>query len=401
VKGPEPGKAFLHWPENEDEKRTIVSVRSFYLPKSNIATAKLMVEYQKNYISINMSRKNYPLMLLVLLSSLFACQQEDTDPVPDVSDIEVDVQLRRFERDLFSLDTNNMAAGLERLEAAYPEFSRIYFDEVLGAGNPRVAPQGREAFIKGFLQHPSVRFLYDTTMTVYPALDEIREAYGQAFRFFRYYFPEQPVPDVTTFISEYTVGVFIYGDNDLAVGLDFFLGSDFPYLQYLPNNPNFSAYLTRTFNRDHLVAKSLQPLIQDLNGRPGGDRLLDMMIHKGKELYLLDRLMPFAPDSVIMEVSGEQLGWLFDNELEMWAYFLKEDLLYSNEWQDIRKFVEYSPHSPGMPPEAPGRTANFIGWQIVREYMRRHPENSMQDLLELKDAQLILDQSRYKPKRNR
>lgn len=348
-----------------------------------------------------MSRKNYSLLLLLLFPFLYACQPDDSESVPDVSDIEIDVQLRRFEQDLFSLDTNNLATGLERLEAAYPAFSEIFFNQVLGSRNPEVAPQGHVAYVEGFLAHPSVRFLYDTTMAVYPTLEGVREEYEQAFRYFRHYFPDQPVPSVTTFLSEYTVGVFIYGANDLAVGLDFFLGSDFPYLRYLPNNPNFSAYLTRTFNRDHLVAKSLQPLVQDLNGRPVGDRLLDMMIHNGKELYLLDRLLPFKADSVIMEVTGQQMDWLLDNELEMWAYFLKEDLLYSNEWQDIRKFVEYSPHSPGMPPEAPGRTANFIGWRIVREYMRRHPEKTMQDLLTLKDSQQILDRSRYKPGRGR
>ena len=177
------------------------------------------------------------------------------------------------------------------------------------------------------------------------------------------------------------------------------MGADYPYLEFNPNNSNFSGYLTRTFNRDHLVAKSLKPLVQDLVGPPSKERMLDLMINNGKQLYVLDRLLPFAPDSVIMEVTGPQMEWLLGNEREMWAYFLKEDLLYSSTWQDIRKFVEYSPHSPGMPPEAPGRTANFVGWRIVREYMQRHPQASMEDLLAVEDAQELLDRSRYKPAR--
>lgn len=335
-------------------------------------------------------------MLLIGFSS---CQPDDQELVPDVSGIEVDVQIRRFEQDLFALDTNDLASGLAGLETKYPAFSRIYFDHIIASRNPDVAPEGHIAYMKGFLQHPAVRHLYDTTQVVYSNFVDIREQYRQAFQYLRHYFPSLPVPDVTTFISEYSVAAFIYDTTSLAVGLDFFLGEGYPYQLYNPNNSNFSAYLTRTFNRDHLVAKSLQPLVEDLLGPPAGARMLDLMIYNGKKLYLLDHLMPFVPDTVIMEVPTAQMEWLQSNELEMWAYFLSESLLYSSEWQNIRKFVENSPHSPGMPAEAPGRTANYVGWQIVKAYMRRHPEASVQDLIDLRDAQMLLDQSRYKPGR--
>lgn len=346
-----------------------------------------------------MKCKFYLFLLPLTAWSVFSCQPETGEPIPDVSGIEVTVELQRFEQDLFQLDTNDLAAGLERLERAYPTFSQLFFERILGSKNPAIAPQGHVAYVKGFLQHPSVRRLYDTTMVVYPELTAIRDQYREAFQFFRYYFPEEPLPTVTTFISEYSIGAFVYEGNALGVGLDFFLGADYPYLEFNPNNSNFSAYLTRTFNRDHLVAKSLKPLVQDLVGQPSKERMLDFMVNNGKQLYLLDRLLPFAPDSVIMEVTGPQMEWLLDNEREMWAYFLQEDLLYSSTWQDIRKFVEYSPHSPGMPPDAPGRTANFIGWRVVRAYMQRHPQASMEDLLAIEDAQELLDRSRYKPGR--
>ena len=346
-----------------------------------------------------MNRKKSCLFLLSATWFFFSCQPADREQAPDVSGIDVDIAMTRFERELFSLDTGDLAAGLEKLEAAHPEFSRIFFEHILASKDPRVAPEGHVAFVKGFLQHPAVRRLYDTCQVVFSDLGDLEEQYRQAFRYLKYYFPHLPTPDVTTFISEYTVGAFIYDSASLGVGLDFFLGADYPYARYNPDNSNFSAYLTRTFNRDHLVAKSLLPLVEDLLGPPGGDRLLDYMIYNGKKLCLLERLLPYAPDSVLLETTAAQTSWLYDNELEMWAYFLKEDLLYSSKWQDIRKFVEYSPHSPGMPPEAPGRTANFIGWRIAREFMRRHPTATPQDLIDQRDAQLILDQSRYKPRR--
>ncbi|MCB0684775.1 MAG: hypothetical protein KDC32_28235, partial [Saprospiraceae bacterium] len=166
-------------------------------------------------------------MLLVLL--LWQCQQEE--PIPDVSDIPVDLQLRRFEKDLFGIDTSRFAEGLSKLEEEYPEFGEIFFGQLLGSKDSVIAPEGHVAYVKGFVSSPFVRKLYDTCLIVYPDLEGYREDLTEAFRFFKYYFPDRQVPDVTTFLSEFTVANFIYGENSLATGLDFFLGPGFPYMR--------------------------------------------------------------------------------------------------------------------------------------------------------------------------
>lgn len=347
-----------------------------------------------------MSWKNELLFVLSLIALILnACAPDGRESIPDVSDIPVDIELRRFEQDLFSLDTTNISAGLAELRAAYPEFSQIFFGRILAADDPRYAPEGPEAFIAGFLQHAPARALYDTCMVLYRDMSDIEADFERAFQFYKYYFPDRETPDVTTFVSEYTIGSFIYNEQSLAVGLDFFLGAGYPYQRYNLGNPNFSEYLVRTFNKDHLVFKTLLPLVQDLTGEPQGGRLIDMMVNNGKQLYILDHLLPTTSDSVKLEMTPAQVEWLEDNEREIWAYFLKEDLLYSSRWQEVRKYVDYSPNSPGMPPEAPGRTANWIGWQIVQKYMQEFPGTTMEELLTLTDAQQILDKSRYIPRR--
>ncbi len=344
---------------------------------------------------------NNPLNLIGLFFFSFAlylfqsCQTDGPKP-PDLSGIEIDLKVRRFEQDLFLVDTNDMSTGLSLLSERYPVFSDLYFQRILPAQG---APQGPENFIKGFIQHPAVRALYDSTQVLYEDFTPYAREVEQGLKYFNYYFPDHPLPPyLTTFLSEYAVGSIIYDDNALAVGLDFFLGADYPYRELNPSNPAFSDYLTRTFNPEHLVMKTLKPLIQDINQAPDQVRLLDLMVQNGKELYLLDHILPDTPDSILLEMTVQQTQWLSDNEREMWAYFLQEDLLYSSTFRDIKKYVDYSPHSPGMPPEAPGRTANWIGWQIVKAYMQRHPETSFSELVEIRDAQTLLAESRYKPK---
>ena len=343
------------------------------------------------------------LFKIILFSGLaflmLSCAGDAEEPIPDVSDIVADFELRRFEQDLFSMDTTNLKNDLETLVKKYPDFGEIYFNNILQLGSINQDMDRKAAFLQQFLNNYAVRKLIDTTNLLFQDFSPIKSEFQEAFRFFKYYFPERPTPDVTTFISEFGVGVFIYKDQSLAVGLDFFLGADFPYGSIDPINPNFSSYITRTFNRDHLVAKTLAVLVEDLVGQPKQRRLIDMMVNNGKKLYLMDHLMPYTPDSIKMEVTGPQMEWLEDNELEMWAFFLKDDLIYDSEWSKIAKYVDLSPSSPGMPPEAPGRTANWMGWQIVKAYMQGHPNKKMQELLQEKDAQVILNASRYRPKR--
>ena len=334
-----------------------------------------------------------------LLSLLSSCQVGEKESKPDVGHIKADVRIRRFDQALFALDTANIAPGLARLEEEYGEFADLFFTRIVPAKNPRIALEGPEAYLRGFLTHPEVRQLYAACQQQYGDFTAMENEFNQAFRYLKYYFPALPTPDITTYVSEYTVGSFIYGEQSLAVGLDFFLGASYPYQKYNPENPNFSAYLTRTFTREHLVLKTLIPLVEDLNGNAPGDRLLDFILHTGKQLYVLDKLLPDLADSTLLEMSAEQTDWLTDNERDIWAFFLSEDYLYSSDWQKIRKYVEYSPNSPGMPAEAPGRTGSWLGWQIINSYMAKHPETSLPELLRLKDSQALLNQSGYKPPR--
>ncbi len=348
------------------------------------------------------------LLLAGILLGFHSCTPDPSPRIPDVTNIDMAVELNRFEQDLFSLDTGAVfEQQLETLETKYGEFARVYFNYILGSKDPELTPQGHEAFIRGFISYPPVRNLFDTTQILFGDLNRYQASLNQAFQFYNYYFPDRSIPSVTTYISEFGLQSFIYADDNLGIGLDFFLGETFPYRNIDPVNPNFSSYLTRTYNQEHLTVKTLQPLVQELTGNPGGERMLDVMIQKGKQLFLLDRLLPFTSDTIIMEVSNSQWQWLQENELEIWAYFLNEkdksstqSLLYSTEWATYRKYVEYSPNSPGMPKEAPGRTACFVGWKIIEAYAQRQKLDENLDLLLLEtDAQKILEESRYKPAR--
>lgn len=347
-----------------------------------------------------MNARNGLILLFAIFLCVNACECGKGKDIPDVSSIPMEVKIGRFDQDLFALDTNDFGPGLAALAEKYPAFAPIYFGQVLGSTDTTIAPEGHEKYMRGFITHPAVRKLYDTCQVVFPDLKRIEKDFQLSFRLFKYYFPTQPLSgEVVTYISEYTIGGFLYGDNSIGIGLDFYLGEKYPYQVLNPENPNFSQYLTRTFNKEHIVSKSMQLLVDDITGPVKGNRMIDYMIHNGKKLYILDHLVPNAPDSVRLEFSQKQVDWCEENEENIWAYFFSEKLLYSTDFNTYRKFVEPSPNSPGMPEEAPGRTANWLGWQIVKAYMEKNPKTSLEQLLTTTDAQFIMDKSKYKPRK--
>ena len=93
------------------------------------------------------------------------------------------------------------------------------------------------------------------------------------------------------------------------------------------------------------------------------------------------------------------MDWVAANESNIYAHLIDQELLYSTLWQDFRKLVDHSPNASGMPAEAPGRTANYIGYRMVDAYMRNNPETTFEDLLKLNDAQEFLARSKYRPSR--
>jgi len=329
------------------------------------------------------------------------CGSDIEEKVPDVSHISLDNEYVRWDQLIAQLDTNRLEVEIEMLKAKYPEYYDIFFKNIL----PFEAKTKEEFLtnLQGYLSDSRIQDLQDTTALIFADFDtEIAPKLDQAMKVMKHYFPEFIEPNFYTFTSEFTYQQFIFPDkkrDGIGIGLDMFLGSSYPYKELDPNNPAFSNYLTRAFNKKHLVKKVVEILVDDQLGRPSGSRLLDQMIHNGKKLYILDKILPSVPDSIILEYSEEQTNWVKENEIQIWAFFFDKDMFYESNSMKINKYINPSPSSPGMPENAPGRTANYIGLQIVKAYMKRNSKLSLVDLIAIKDNQKIMDGSKYKPKR--
>ena len=101
--------------------------------------------------------------------------------------------------------------------------------------------------------------------------------------------------------------------------------------------------------------------------------------------------------SLLTGFSGKDLKWLDDNESEVWKFYLKNNLLYETDPMVFKKYLNDGPSTSGMPAEAPGNTASWVGWKIVQQFMEKNPNYTLQGLMHEEDAQKILTLSKYKP----
>lgn len=284
---------------------------------------------------------------------------------------------------------------------AHPEFSKLYFENILSLDTT----QGSTGLYKNWQQasrDSGFIALEDKVLKVFPNTDFMKRDFEKLFKEMQTHFPEIKMPTFYTLISDFTYQVFIFEDKNkqdgVGISLDMFLGDAIDYKMVAPDNTNFSNYFTRSWNKDHITRKVANLYIDEFVGPPSGYKMLDIMLNHGKSLYIAEKFLPEANDTIIMEFSESQLDWCKNNELPMWSFFLDNNLFYESSQSKIGKYINPSPNSPGMPTEAPGRTGDYIGWQIIRAYMKRYPETSLSDLIKMNDSQMILEKSKYKPK---
>jgi uncharacterized protein YjaZ len=106
--------------------------------------------------------------------------------------------------------------------------------------------------------------------------------------------------------------------------------------------------------------------------------------------------MPNTPNTLKINYSAEQLNWCNANAEGVWFFLIDNELLYTKTTSEIIKFMGEAPFIQGFPEGSPGRVGHWVGWQIVKAFMEKNPNTSLEKLMSIK-AQNILNKSKYKP----
>jgi uncharacterized protein YjaZ len=156
--------------------------------------------------------------------------------------------------------------------------------------------------------------------------------------------------------------------------------------------------MIRKFEKDYMVTDLMRGWLDSeyLNDSVQHS-FLNQMIYEGKIMYALELLIPEEDDTLKTGYTAGQLEWSYENEEKTWAFFIEQKLLFSNNAKYYMKYINDGNGTSGFPPNAPAKTGVFIGWQIVRSYMKNNKEITLAQLFKNQNAQDILSKSSYKP----
>ncbi len=325
---------------------------------------------------------------------LFSCKNKKH--IPDVSNIKVDLKIERFEKDFYSLDTNNLVHSLDELNKKYQSFLPDYLYTVLGLTPPQDSIVSQ---IKLFLRDKNYKSIYDDATKKFASLDNVKDELALALKLTKYYFPKYPVPaNVYTFIGPVDgFGTTLTSNHSFAIGLQGYLGKDYPLYQDEYIAQTYPPYKTRRFEEQYIATNCIKNVIEELypdksNGRPLAERLIE----QGRRMYLLDALLPNTADSIKTGYTANQLEGCIKNEKAIWAFFVERNLLFEREPSVVSPYVTDGPKTPEISEDAPGNIGTFIGWQIVKKWMDVNPKISLEALMQT-PTMTIFNDAGYKP----
>ncbi len=330
------------------------------------------------------------LLTAVLLFSLFACKQSPKSV--DVSSVKVDLQVLRFEIAFFSIDTNHIDFGLNKLNAAFPGFAKDFLFNILGTTFDSAGKDTRK-FISTY------RVLFDSTKLIYTDFNSIEAELKKGLQHVKYYYPKYPLPSkLVTFIGPINSYANIITTDALAVGLQMYMGKNYSLYQTEMGLELYPNYISRRFDRSYIPVNCIKTIVDDMYPNKSlGKPLIEQMIEAGKRQYLLSLLLPETADSIRTGYTAAQIKGCNKNEADIWSFFIQNNLLYESNPDQTKDYMNDGPNTPALGDASPGMIGQFVGTRIVLKWIEQHNTVSP-DWLMQKPAKEIFEETKYKPK---
>ena len=309
-------------------------------------------------------------------------------------DIEpVAVEIVRFDSAQLAVRPDSVEVDIQQLYADYEEFMPMFVEGILRIPTEDTA----------YLCEMYAQFLTDTVMGFaqtnglaqekFATVDSLQEALNMGFSRLHYIYPDWEIPaKVYLFVSGFNSSV-VYNENLMAVGVDMYLGSDYPYYNQLVYN-----YQKHTMRKECVVGDLLNMYIAyNVPFTSKQNRLLEQMIFRGKQMFLLSELLPDEPEWEVIGYTKEQWQWCERYEQAIWNRIMANKDLFKAKSTILASYMNDGPFTAEISQESPGRLGIWIGWRIIDSYMRNNKDITIQELMSEGDAQKILEQSFYKP----
>ncbi len=333
---------------------------------------------------------NFQKGALIFILFILSCGERNNFDI-DTTDSNINLKIIRFDKELFKTPADSLQNANDLFYKKYGTFYQLYIERVLNLGLVKDPVIGFH--LRNFISSSDIKQIYADVQEKYKNLQDIETELTGAFRRYNVIFPDKNVPKLFSFISglEYQN---IVADSLIMIGLDMYLGTDYSLYQ----RKEFPLYKRKKMRKEYISIDCIKNwLASEIDANQGDKTLLNQMIYHGKILFLMDVLMTTTHDSLNIGYTSKELKWCDDNSNEIWGFFVENKLFFTKDRAQIIKYIGEGPFTKGFPDGSPAEIGKWLGWQIVKSYMKKHPDKNISDLIKETNSQHIFHESGYKP----
>lgn len=336
--------------------------------------------------------KNFERILIINLLLLVTVCGCKNDPFKaDISDTPLDFSIKRFDRELFTMDLDTIDSAIGQFYQTYGSFFDAYNVHVINIGD--ASGKYYDSYLSMFREDPQNRAVYEYVQGVFPDMEDQEKMLGEAFKRYAYFYPDSVIPAVVAYVGGFNHKLFTV-DHSIGIGLDQYLGEENPFYDMLGT----PSYLQR-----RMYPANIAPDVINVWGsalypyNDSVDHILSRVVYQGLLYFFTSVLLPEVDEATLLGFTQDELRFCRSNEKQMWTYLIEHKLLFSTDALEIRKLTDDAPSTYYFPDESPGRAVVYLGLQMVREYVKRHPKATLDQVMSISNYQTILSGSGYNP----
>ena len=334
---------------------------------------------------------------ITVFTSFIAASCTDTSSnLPDKVVVEIDsdelkktkvnVTVVRLERELFAIKTKEEVTAFL---LKHPLFVKKYLEIPNAANDPAFV---QELF--SMYTNPALKSFYKDHEKFYGDFSDVQNQLNELFSYIKYYYPKYYLPEINTLVTGFRFDRdFTFSDSLIVIGTDYFLGKKAKY------RPQFFDYMLARYEKPYMLPMmglAISSKFNEFNDKD--ETMIAEMIHYGKAHYFLERIMPELQDSLNIQFTGKEMIEVDKNADVIWGHFIENKLLFDTNHKVKQRYLGESPKVVAIGDNCPGRIGRWLGWQIVRKYMRENPSVTLQQLMADKNAQELFKKSKFKIK---
>jgi hypothetical protein len=322
-----------------------------------------------------MTLKNI-LVIGLCFTTIISCKNDLLDV--DSSNTSIDIEYINLDSILVNSHSDNLIKQHHLLQNKISDIYSYQLGYCLQIG--KISDTAFVTSISQFTSDPGIKKIENSIQEKFKNLTTIKSNIKTGFQNLKYHFPKGKIPEKIIFMNSLFQSNAFSTETEIGIGLERYLGTETDVIKELPNEPFYQwikdGFDPKYIERDALCSWIMTHYVEDVEGT-----LAENIIRWGKIIYLTEAAFPNLEENVIMRYSKEDYQWALENESTFWKYLINEKMLFKSNDLDKANLLNDAPFTIGLSEKSPDRFAQFLGWQMVRNFMSKN-EMTLEKLLD-------------------